>query len=372
MPGLRRPRATRLSSVALDRLAGPGQDALVDVLHHQRDLEVGQEQRAQLRPHEAAADDRDLADAPRRDLGLPRLLAHPLLGQVEAVDRGLRLARRQQLGERVDLAPAALVEVAAAGGELDEVDREVRRARRPVRAAVGGGAGGAERLVESSLAGGVLLLVVDDALVADDPSSRKATEASKKSTLGSRRSARPSSNACLGRSTLLLSSALWTISCSAFGPPISRGVSCVPPHAREDREEDLGERDRGGGVGQRAVVAVQRDLQAAAHAGAVDGGDAWGTAARCRRRKAAWPASPPWRASVGVGALERVEVRAHREDEGLAGEQQALDVALALQRRSARRPASAARPRRRCWAWCGRAPLSIVSSASRPARLDSW
>jgi hypothetical protein len=71
--------------------------------------------------------------------------------------------------------------------------------------------------------------------------------------------------------TWLLFSDLMTIVSIAFLGADDPGGQLGPAPRREDREEDLGEGDRGRAGGQGAVVAVQGDLEPAAHAGTVDG-----------------------------------------------------------------------------------------------------
>ena len=59
---------------------------------------------------------------------------------------------------------------------------------------------------------------------------------------------------------------------SAFSAPISRGSRCVPPAPGNDAQRHLGQGETRGRRGD-AIVAGQRDLETAAHHGAVHGGD---------------------------------------------------------------------------------------------------
>ena len=52
--------------------------------------------------------------------------------------------------------------------------------------------------------------------------------------------------------------------------PIRFGSSCVPPQPGTRPSDDLGQGERRRAGGERAVVAVQRQLEAAAHRRAVD------------------------------------------------------------------------------------------------------
>ena len=120
--------------------------------------------------------------------------------------------------------------------------------------------------------------------------------------------------------------------------------------ARDQAEEHLGERDRRHAGGQRAVVAVQGELQAAAHDRAVDEGE------RRDRRVAQLAERVVPEREVGLrlrrraARLHHLEVGADREDERLAGDRDRDDVVAAerlVDGRADVRPGSVGPERRR-------------------------
>ena len=104
------------------------------------------------------------------------------------------------------------------------------------------------------------------------------------------------------------------------------GQELRPAPRRKEPEEDLGEREVADVRGERAEVAVERELEPAAERGAVDG----------RERREGERAKPAeervTRRAALAGALGRDpgelrDVGARREDEGLAGDDEAAPVA---------------------------------------------
>ena len=122
-----------------DRLDRLRRTPRVDVGEHDRNLELAEKERRELRRHQPGADDADALDPPRLGLGEPRRALEAPLDDVERVDRGLGLVPRQELGERVLLGRVALLE-APAGGALDQLERPVRRGRLAVDDVVDAGA----------------------------------------------------------------------------------------------------------------------------------------------------------------------------------------------------------------------------------------
>ena len=82
-------------------------------------------------------------------------------------------------------------------------------------------------------------------------------------------SAMPNSATCAGLSILFWFSAFSTMTLTPPAAPIRLGSRWCHP-TRDQAQEALRQRDRGRTGRHRAEVAVQRDLQAAAHRGAVD------------------------------------------------------------------------------------------------------
>ena len=132
-----RPRATCFSRSARIAATASSTRAGVDVGDHERHLEPAQEQRRELRRHQAGADDADLLDPPRLRVGNPDALLDAPLDEVERVDAGLRLRAGEQVGERVLLGGVALLD-RPAGGAGDQLERAVRGERDAVHRVVDG------------------------------------------------------------------------------------------------------------------------------------------------------------------------------------------------------------------------------------------
>ena len=139
----------------------------------------------------------------------------------EGVRRSLRLRADEQLGHRALLRRVAFLErpILRAG---DQVERDVRRARRAVHGVV-------DR-ASASCAPRSRARTSPAAARSISPSSRaNASDSSTNSTGSIRRSAIPSSNASGAVSSLFWRSGLSTITFAAASGPISCGSSCVPP-----------------------------------------------------------------------------------------------------------------------------------------------
>ena len=143
----------------------------------------------------------------------------------------------------------------------------------------------------------------------------------------------------------------------------------VPPQPGTRPRKHLGQRERGGAGGQRAVVAVQRELEAAAHRRAVDERER-----RHRRRRAAG-GRPRGRAGRSPAPASRLGDARHAGEVGADAKMNGLPVTRdAGDRACAPRASSSAASRLArppgpnvvglVWSW----PLSSVISADLPAQ----
>ncbi len=143
---LRQPALCDLAGeVAADRRQRLLDAGLVDVRQHDGDLEAAEEERRQLRRHQAGADDADARDAPRLRVRNADASLGAALDEVERVDRRLRLRPGKEVGERVLLRPVALLE-RPGGGAFDQVERPVRGGSGAVDGVVDPGAGTSDDL----------------------------------------------------------------------------------------------------------------------------------------------------------------------------------------------------------------------------------
>ena len=137
---------------------------------------------------------------------------------------------------------------------------------------------------------------------------------------------------------------------------------------RDDPEEDLGEADVAHRAGERAEVAVERDLEAAAERGAVDRGERREGQVADRREGVVTALAPrPARARAWSSSGNSVRSAPTAKTNGLP-----VRTSPSSRRRAgaARTPCSdsrAARPK--TFGFCQSSPLSIVTSATGPTRV---
>ena len=162
-----------------------------------------------------------------------------------------------------------------------------------------------------------------------------------------------------------------TISSTAPAAPTSAGRELSAAPAGDDPEEDLGEADVAHGAGDRAEVAVERDLETAADGGAVDRGEGGEGQSRGSPPNASCPACRARRASSGVVICgNSVRSAPAAKTNGLPVSTSPLPVAFAQARERGRASdASAARPN--TFGFCQSSPLSIVTRAIGPMRVRS-
>ena len=265
----------------------------VEVAEDDRHLEPAEEQRRELRRHQARADD---ADLPHRRGSAPSSGGplRPPLDEAEGVDRRLRLPRRAAARRSPPplsgSPPRASRWPRPRSGRARRTAREPRRGRRRRRRSR------ARRMISRARTSRARLARARR----PTSSSANAIDSSTSSTGSSSRSARPSSSAFARRAG---GSGAAGSRRSAGPPPrgpISRGVSCVPPQRGEDAEEDLGQAEMADVRRDRAGVAVERELDAAAEAGAVDRRDRRERQRARSARTARGRRGCPSRASLGV------------------------------------------------------------------------
>ena len=296
---------------------------LAEVAKDDGHFEAVEHEQRELACHQSRSDDADLPNATRLDSGNARSALRSPFDEVERVDGGLRLRTGEKVGECLLFGSVALLERPGRGA-LDQVERAVRR-----------GGGAVELAVEprprlpadlgsvreigcgSTFSGSVLDLLEEhrERLVEElDRLEQCVREA------GFER-LRRSEHAVLAERVLddelhrlLRSDEL-------------RDELCSTP-AGDEAEEDLGAREVADGRRDRAVVAMERDLDASAESRAVDRGER-------DERQVADPAEelvPGFTSetgSLGRDLAELVDVGADREDEWLAGEQHPAPVARA-------------------------------------------
>ena len=131
-------------------------DVLVEVADDERELEPADEQRGELARHQPRAEDAHLPDRARLGVGHAHLPLRAPLHEIERVERRLRLAAEDQVGDRLFLLAVALFD-RPAGRPLDQVERAVRRDRRAVDGVVELRAGPADRLLHLGRVGRLAL-----------------------------------------------------------------------------------------------------------------------------------------------------------------------------------------------------------------------
>ena len=215
-----------------------------------------------IRPAPTIPTLRTLRGSASRDAGLP--LRAPL-DEVERVERGLRLRLRHEVGDRLLLLRGS-------------PPRPSTCAAPSIRSSARYGAGAApctasssweraRRIDSSQLRRGRARRA---RAACSTSSSANAIDSSTNSTGSSSRSARPSSTASRPLEQPVLAQRVLTTKRTAVFGPTSRGTSCVPPQAGMIPRKTSGQREVAHGARDRARVAVQRDLDAAAEARAVD------------------------------------------------------------------------------------------------------
>ena len=196
------------------------------------------------------------------------VLLGPPLDQVVGVERRLRLPAREQLGDGVFLAGVALLDAPTRSGAFDQVEGDVGRAasRRGASRPAGGVPSRPPRLLGRVQGPGPWTWLFEpceqerDRLV--EELGRLEHRVGEPELDAPRRP--PSSR--FWRSGFVTIS---RIAASDSGDP--RNELCPAPR-RKQAEEDLREPEVADRRGDRPVVAVERDLEAAAQAGAVDRG----------------------------------------------------------------------------------------------------
>ena len=133
-------------------------------------------------------------------------------------------------------------------------------------------------------------------------------------------SATPSSAACFGLSTFWVSG-FCRMTWAAPGDADQVGQQLAAAPAGDQADRDLGQAERRRAAGDRAVVAVQRDLEAAAERRAVDERERRDRRCSCSRAKTRWPElARARRACSRVGDQRHAgDVGADAEDVRLAG-----------------------------------------------------
>ena len=253
--------------ICVDRRDGFVHPRGVDVGDHERQLEPAEEQGCELRRHQACSDDTGLLEPARLRVRNPEPALDPPLDQVEGIDGGLGLGAGQEIGERLLLGGVALFDrpdpgpgnqlEGAIGRERDTVDGIVDGV--PCFRADLGGVG--EVGVRTRLS-----LLLDGA---NEPFDRVVEELDVVE-----KSVGEADFGSLGgpHEPVLLQRVRHDQLDRARSPDEPRGELGATP-ARNDPEEHLGEADVPHRAGDRAEVAVEGDLQAAADRRSVDGGE---------------------------------------------------------------------------------------------------
>ena len=269
-----------------------GVDArLIDVAQHDRHLEPADEQRRELRRHQPGADDADLLHLPRRHVGQAGALLRPPLDDGERVRGRLRLRADEQLPHRRLLGGVALLDRQLLRG-CDQLERDVRRPRRAVHRVLDARARLAHDRVELRPVGlGALDAAGLDEL--DRVRERLVDELD-----GLEQPVGEAELDRLGRGEQLV------LAQRVGHDQLHRRLRPGQPRSElraapggDDREEDLGEAEVADARRDRARVAVQRELEPAAEAGAVDRRHGRETgargSARTARARRAFPRAPP-------------------------------------------------------------------------------
>ena len=322
-PRLPRAHAASLHEVG-EFVTDPG-DALVDLLlrevaHHDGHFETAQEEQCELARHEPRADDTDLLDAARLDVGHPDAAFGAALDEVERVHRGLSLSAGKEVCQRVLLGAVSLVERPGCGA-FDQIERAIGRGRRSVDLAVEACSrlpahlGDVREIGRRSPLSGTLLDLVQQ------ERDRVVEELDR---LEER--VRVAGLECLLRvqHPVLPERALDDEPDGLLGADELRHELRASP-ARDEPEEDLRTREVPHGRRDRAVVAVERDLHSPAERRPVDRRDG-------DERQLADPAEelvpglPAQAGSLGRDLAELADVGADREHERLAREEQPSPV----------------------------------------------
>ena len=154
-----------------------------------------------------------------------------------------------------------------------------------------------------------------------------SSDSSTNSTGAISSSAMPSSTASTAVSSLFWRNGLRTITFAAASGPTSRGSSCVPPQPGMIESATSGEADVAHVRGDRPRVAVERELEAAAEARAVDRRHRRERQRADARKQLVAGARPLERLLRRPNLRELVDVGADAEDERLAGEHRRGPVA---------------------------------------------
>ena len=125
-----------LLELVLDAVARAREGVLADVAHGDRDFQAAEEERRELRGHQPRSDDSDLPDRARFGFRAAGWSLRAPVDEVEGVEGGLRLAAGEQLADRLLLGAVALLERPAGAGALDQLERLVRSGRGPVELVV--------------------------------------------------------------------------------------------------------------------------------------------------------------------------------------------------------------------------------------------
>jgi hypothetical protein len=290
---------------------------LVEVGHDDRHLEPLREQQRHLRGHQPGADDADLGDrAGQRPVGGAEGTLGALLHEVEGVEAGAQLLAEDEVGQRLVLGRPCLLERRRLG-QREQVQRAVGRGRGALDLGVDEPAGTGDGVLPG-------LAALDLGPLDDDVAVRRRTPPRPATSPGSRR-ARSRRRRCPGRGLrplehLVVRQGVLEHDLGGLlgADEVRQQLRAAP--ARDQAQEALGQGDSGHAGRHGPVVAVQRDLQAAAHGRAVDererrdsgllepGEDAVAEPARLERD-----------AAVGHEA-DALEVGADGEDERLAGD----------------------------------------------------
>jgi hypothetical protein len=304
----------------LDVAAGFLEDRFVYVLHHQRELRPLEEEGAELRTHQTRSDHAHLAEDPAGHIGFPRLPPDPLLGEVEAVDRGLCLSRGQQLRQGLLFSCQALAQLAAPGGKLDQVDGELRRAGRAVDLGFGERSRSGQRFVEARR--GFLLGALGPLrLFATREDLEQAQRVFEKIDRFEQPVREAQGEGLFGAQGAVLIQRVVDHELEGLGTAEHSRCQLRAAPGRDDGEKHFGEGQGSGVAGNAPMIAVERDLESAPHADAVDCGEG-------RQRELAQaaeefvPAATSAPREIGVDSDEFLEVGAGGKNEGLARQHQ--------------------------------------------------
>ena len=303
-------------------VAHAGVDArLVQVGQHHRDFELPGEQQADLRGHQASPDHADLGHRPRQRLvrGAGRAPG-ALLGQVEGVQAGCQLIAHDQVGQGLVLGGERLVP-AAVLRRRDQLQRPVGGGGSTVQLAVGEEPGRADGGVPVFVNGGP---ADDDAAGqhAGRPAQRLLQEVG-----GLEHGVRDAELEGLRAAQHpVLAERVLDDDLQRPGRADQPGQQVGAAPARHQAEERLGQRHGRDTGRDRAVRAVQRDLDPAAHRRAVDERERRDVQlAQAAEHRVAEPADALGLVPAADQA-DPLEVGADREDERLAGDADRGDV----------------------------------------------